>query len=182
MTNPTAVRREPYELGSMPRRGKMRTLDERVVRSRLATIFKLAIEVERWPELLSHYRVVRFRARASDDGGLFEMAANRPFGPMQWPTWWVSQMSVQRERSGGGDEPRIRFRHVEGITTGMEVEWSFQPVKGGTRVRIVHVWNGPRWPLVGGVAATSVIGPVFVHGIASRTLEGLARVAEQEPI
>jgi hypothetical protein len=165
MTNPTAVRREPYDLGSLPRRGKMRTVDERVVRSRLATIFKLAIEVERWPELLSHYRSVRFRERASDDGGLVEMSANRPFGPMQWPTWWVSQMSVQRERSGGGDDPRIRFRHVE-----------------GTRVRIVHVWNGPRWPLVGGVAATSVIGPLFVHGIASRTLEGLARVAEREPI
>jgi hypothetical protein len=36
--------------------------------------------------------------------------------------------------------------------------------------------------VVGGVAANSVIGPVFVHGIASRTLEGLALVAEQEPI
>jgi hypothetical protein len=29
------------------------------------------------------------------------------------------------------------------------------------------------------IAATEVIGPVFIHGIASRTLEGLARVAEQ---
>jgi hypothetical protein len=91
-------------------------------------------------------------------------------------------MAVLRERAGAGGEPCIRFRHVEGITTGMEVEWSFVPVSGGTRVRIVHVWNGPPWPLVGGVAATSVIGPVFVHGIASRTLEGLAKVAEREPI
>ena len=160
----------------------MRTVDERVIRSRLATIFRLAVEVERWPELLAHYRYVRFRERASDDGGLVEMAANRPFGPVNWPTWWLSQMSVQRESPKGGEEPRIRFRHVEGITSGMEVEWSFHPVKGGTRVRIVHVWNGPEWPLVGGVAATSVIGPVFVHGIAERTLAGLAKVAEEEPI
>jgi hypothetical protein len=63
----------------------------------------------------------------------------------------------------------------------MEVEWSFTAVAGGgTHVRILHRWDGPRWPVVGVVAATAVIGPVFVHGIASRTLAGLARVAEQE--
>ena len=37
-----------------------------------------------------------------------------------------------------------------------------------------------RWPLIGVFAATAVIGPVFIHGIASRTLAGLARVAERE--
>jgi hypothetical protein len=80
--------------------------------------------------------------------------------------------------------PAVRFRHVGGVTTGMDVEWSFTPVAapGGalaTRVRIVHAWDGPRWPLIGIFAATSVIGPVFVHGIAERTLAGLARVAER---
>jgi hypothetical protein len=59
------------------------------------------------------------------------------------------------------------------------VEWSFTPVSGGTLTRIVHVWNGPRWPFIGRVAATQVIAPVFVHGIASRTLAGLAAVAER---
>jgi ribosome-associated toxin RatA of RatAB toxin-antitoxin module len=182
MSETVTMRREPFALGALPRDGRMRTVDERFVRSRLATIFRLAIEVERWPELLPHYRFVRFRERTSDDGGLVEMAANRPFGPFNWPAWWLSQMAVQRKSAKGGDEPRIRFRHVEGITAGMEVEWSFHPVKGGTRVRIVHVWNGPPWPLVGGVAATSIIGPVFIHGIAQRTLAGLAKVAEAEPI
>jgi hypothetical protein len=160
----------------------MRTVDERFVRSRLATIFQLAIDVERWPTLLPHYRYVRFLERASDGGGIVEMSANRPFGPVNWPTRWVSQMSVQREAQRGGDEPRVRFRHIDGITTGMDVEWSFHPERGGTRVRIVHAWNGPPWPVVGGIAAVNVIGPVFVHGIASRTLEGLAKVAEAEPI
>jgi hypothetical protein len=41
------------------------------------------------------------------------------------------------------------------------------------------VWNGPSWPLIGELAARGVIGPVFVHGIASRTLAGLARAAER---
>jgi hypothetical protein len=37
----------------------------------------------------------------------------------------------------------------------------------------------PGWPLIGPVAALAVIGPVFVHGIASRTLAGLAAAAER---
>jgi hypothetical protein len=61
----------------------------------------------------------------------------------------------------------------------MEVEWTFQEVAGGTHVRIVHVWNGPPIPVVGELVAATVIGPVFVHGIASRTLAGLAASAEQ---
>ena len=35
-------------------------------------------------------------------------------------------------------------------------------------------------PVVGAPAATLVIGPVFVHGIASRTLAGLARMRERQ--
>ena len=65
----------------------------------------------------------------------------------------------------------------------MDVEWTFAPATAGdttrTLVRIVHVWDGPRWPVVGTAAAVAVIGPVFVHGIASRTLAGLAAVAER---
>jgi hypothetical protein len=75
--------------------------------------------------------------------------------------------------------PAIRFRHIEGITTGMDVEWQFLAEHGGTRVRIIHAWDGPSWPLIGPIAATRLIGPVFVHGIASRTLSGLAAVAER---
>lgn len=76
--------------------------------------------------------------------------------------------------------PSIRFRHVGGITKGMDVEWTFDERSDGTLVRIVHAWDGPSWPAIGVFAATHVIGPVFVHGIASRTLAGLARVAERE--
>jgi len=76
--------------------------------------------------------------------------------------------------------PSIRFRHIAGITKGMDVEWTFAPAPGGTHVRIVHVWDGPPIPLLGVWAAVYLIGPVFVHGIASRTLAGLAAVAERE--
>ena len=153
----------------------MHTLDERVVGAPVARIFDLARRVDEWPRHLPHYRFVRFRERAADGGGIVEMAAYRPFGAANWPTWWLSQMTVD-ERA-----PAVRFRHIGGITTGMDVEWTFAPAEGGTRVRILHVWDGPRWPLIGTFAATSVIGPVFVHGIASRTLAGLAAAAESRP-
>jgi hypothetical protein len=102
------------------------------------------------------------------------MAADRPFGPVGWPTWWKSEMSVD------DGAPSIRFRHIGGITKGMDVEWTFRAVPEGTAVKIVHVWDGPPVPFIGIPAATLVIGPVFIHGIASRTLAGLARAAERE--
>lgn len=168
---------EAYELGPLPTDRSLRTVDERVVRASVGRIFALAADVEGWPTHLDHYRYVRFTDRRRDGGGIVEMSANRPFGPVDWPTRWTSMMSVTAPSSG--TRGSIRFRHVGGITTGMEVEWTFEPHEAGTLVRIVHVWNGPRWPVIGGIAAHSVIGPVFVHGIASRTLAGLGRAAER---
>ena len=162
----------------MPASAEMRTVDERMVNAPLGRIFHLAADVERWPALLPHYRYVRFVDRRADGGGVVDMSANRPFGVVQWPTWWQSRMAVNAP--GGPRSPSIRYTHVAGVTRGMEVEWTFEEMAGLTRVRIVHMWDGPpSVPGVGALAASLVIGPVFVHGIASRTLAGLADVAEQ---
>ena len=169
--------RPPYHLGPMPTGRVMETTDEQLVSTPVRRMFDIARRVEDWPTHLPHYRYVRFRESTTDGGGLVEMAADRPFGPVGWPTWWLSEMEIDHAT------PAIRFRHVDGITSGMEVEWSFTPAgpsaAAGTLVRILHVWNGPAWPLIGNFSAKSVIGPVFIHGIASRTLAGLARVAER---
>jgi ribosome-associated toxin RatA of RatAB toxin-antitoxin module len=143
-------------------------------------VFQIVRDVEQWPAHLAHYRFVRFRERASDGGGIVEMAANRPFGLFNWPTWWLSEMQVLGAAGTTGATPAVRFRHIGGITKGMDVEWRFEQSDGGTRVELVHAWDGPRWPLIGVLAATIVIGPVFVHGIATRTLKGLARIAERD--
>ena len=172
--SPIRELRPPFVLGPMPVGRAMETRDERVVRAPVRTIFDIVRAVEEWPALLAHYRSVRFRERATDGGGVVAMSANRPFGLLNWPTWWLSEMSVDDQ------VPAVRFRHIGGVTEGMEVEWSFEAGEGGTHVRLLHVWDGPHWPLVGVAAATMVLGPIFIHGIASRTLEGLARVAESE--
>ena len=177
MTEPTTERvRAPYRLGPMPLQRPMITVDELTVRATRDVMFDIAKEVLAWPEHLAHYNFVKFRSRTRDGGGLVEMSADRPFGgPLNWPTWWLSEMSIDPTI------PNIRFRHVEGITTGMDVEWQFllRADPDVTHVRIVHAWDGPGFGPFGRIAAQAVIGPVFIHGIASRTLAGLARAAEQ---
>jgi hypothetical protein len=62
----------------------------------------------------------------------------------------------------------------------MDVLWEVIPDGDGhTLLRITHAWGGPAWPLIGPFAADSVIGPHFIHFIASRTLAGVAREAER---
>ena len=159
----------------MPMQRHMITVDEQTVRAPRERIFAIAKDVLSWPKPLAHYTDVTFRHRARDGGGLVAMSADRPFGgPVNWPTWWLSEMTVDESI------PNIRFKHVQGITKGMEVEWQFlrRDDPDVTHVRIVHAWDGPWWPLIGRIAAMAVIGPVFVSGIASRTLAGLARAAE----
>ena len=186
----------------------MRTVDQIVISAPVARVFPVAAQVERWPEILPHYRWVRFLDR-SDRGGTVEMAAWRPFGPLRYPVWWVSEMTVDPTAC------EIRYRHVRGITTGMDVVWRCAsqarshaeawarrdtvlkdialqrsaspspPLRVGTTeyvetvVTIVHEWQGPAWPLIGRLAARLVIGPVFIHGIASRTLAGIKREVER---
>jgi ribosome-associated toxin RatA of RatAB toxin-antitoxin module len=150
----------------------VRTVDHTRVRAPAARVLEAAADVERWPALLPHYRWVRMLERR-DDGGLVEMAAWRPFGPLNYPTWWVSEMRIDRSA------PAVHYRHVRGITTGMDVVWRIEPAGEWTDVTIVHDWSGPSWPLVGSAAAAWVIGPVFVHGIASLTLAGIRRAIEE---
>jgi len=156
----------------------MYTLDETWMAADVGSCFRAAADVERWPEWLSHYRWVRFQRRDGFGRGRVEMAAWRAFGPLPYPVWWVSEMHLDEAR------PAVHYRHVGGITTGMEVFWSFEASgEGGTQVRIVHEWaTGPAWPLPTGarrLVAAHVIGPHFIHHVASRTLAGIKRQVER---
>ncbi len=147
----------------------MITSDEHLMPAALRECVRVAADVERWPEILPHYRWVRFHDKRAFATGRVEMAAWRDFaGPLRYPTWWVSDMSFDEQA------PAILYRHIDGITRGMRVRWEFEPVGEATRVRVVHQWDGPPWPLVGRAAADLVIGPRFVSAIARRTLAGVA--------
>ena len=151
---------------------RMRTVDQIAIRAPIDRVFQAASDVERWPAILPHYRWVRVLQR-TPDGALVEMAAWRPFGVFRYPAWWVSEMTVDRRARV------IRYRHLRGITRRMNVSWRLVDAPGGVDVTIVHEWAGPAWPLIGPLAARLVIGPVFIHGIASRTLAGIKQEAER---
>jgi ribosome-associated toxin RatA of RatAB toxin-antitoxin module len=146
----------------------MNTSNSIWMRAPIPVIYRLAAEVERWPELLPHYRWVTLLER-KDNRKLVEMAARRDFIPVKW-------RAVQNLDP---DTPEIRFRHVWGVTRGMEVVWRFVPRDGGTLVTIDHALD-LRWPLVGHLVAERIIGPFFVTAIAGKTLRRIKQLAEAE--
>jgi len=128
-------------------------------------VFDLAAEVERWPELLPHYRYVRRLPDAAERH--FEMGARRGPIPVSW-------RAIQRPLP---DERRIEFVHTGGVTRGMEVAWHFEERDGALDVSIEHELE-LEWPLIGDFAAEHVIGPRFIEAIAGRTLRRVKELAE----
>lgn len=149
----------------------MRTVDRRRIRAPAERVYRTAAAVEQWPDILSHYRWVVLEHR-DGEADIVEMAAWRPFGFFKYPTWWRSRMWADAEGM------TVRYRHIDGITTGMDVEWRVMPDGSETEVTIVHQWAGPSWPIIKRPAADWVIGPLFVSAIATRTLAGLGRHLE----
>src|SRR2546425_11557013 len=130
----------------------MRTVDQTLIRAPMERAFQVASDVERWPEILSHYRWVRFIDR-HQRGGTVEMAAWRPFGRFRYPTWWVSEMTVDRRAR------EIRYRHIRGITRRMDVVWRLVEGPDGVAVTIVHEWRGPAGAAIGAVGGPPLPPP-----------------------
>src|SRR5437870_106588 len=105
----------------------MRAENAVLIRAPLKEIYDLAVAVERWPALLPHYRYVLVREEKGR-ARLLEMAARRDWIPL----WWLAVQECHPE------VPAIHFRHVRGLTSGMDVAWSFVPEPGGVRVGIRH--------------------------------------------
>jgi coenzyme Q-binding protein COQ10 len=151
------------------------TVDEATSSAPPHVCFQVAADVERWPEILPHYRSVSFQRKDGFATGVVRMSAMRDFGPIGYPTWWVSEMTHDAELR------RIYYKHIGGVTRGMDVVWEVEPLPGGgSELKIIHEWDGPAWPLIGPFAAEAVIGPHFVSHIAGRTLTGVCRAAEAQ--
>lgn len=128
-------------------------------------VFELAADIERWPEILPHYRYVRPIGNPGERR--FAMGARR--GPLP-VSWEAIQRPMRTER-------RIEFTHTGGVTRGMRVAWLFDEAAGGLDVSIEHELN-LGWPIIGAFAAEQVIGPHFIDAIAGRTLRRIRDIAE----
>lgn len=132
-------------------------------------IFRLAEDVERWPERLPHYRYVR-RLPAKGGERRYAMGARRGRIPVSWK-------AVQRPLP---DRSEIEFEHVGGVTRGMQVRWRLVPRDSAVEVSIDHELS-LGWPVVGEFVAHSIIGRGFIEPIAGRTLRQIKQLAEAGP-
>lgn len=151
----------------------MRTDNTVEMAGNLDHIVALAVDTERWPEILPHYRWVRLLDGGGDHKTV-EMAARRDRIPVKWR----AVQTVERD----GPTPVIRFVHVWGVTKGMDVAWTFVQRPDSVRVRIDHDFT-PWWPLIGAtpvgqLVADRIIGPHFVGAIAGRTLATIKAIVE----
>ncbi|GAB4455884.1 MAG: hypothetical protein OHK0029_12800 [Armatimonadaceae bacterium] len=149
----------------------MHTQNEIRVNAPLETVFALGAEIGRWAEILPHYRRVTV---TEDDGRVkqAEMAAFRHFGSLPFPVRWRTSQVLLPE------EGRIIFFHTGGITRGMYVEWVLTPeADGSVRVVIAHELRYPL-PFLTGWFARYIVGNIFIHHIAGRTLKRVKEIAE----
>jgi ribosome-associated toxin RatA of RatAB toxin-antitoxin module len=141
-----------------------------------ARIFELARDITRWPELLPHYRRVSVHARRGDRV-VAQMVAVRRVGPVGIPVTWRAE---QWSEDSDPNDLRLRFRHVRGVTRGMDVTWHIRPDRAGTRVTIAHDFWRPL-PLLGADALPFVVDRLFTRAIAGRTLRTFKALAEARP-
>ena len=140
------------------------------IRGPLQRIVALAADVERWPQILPHYRWVTLLA-GGGDRKVVEMAARRGRIPLRW-------RAVQ-EIDRSGPTPIIAYHHIWGPTRGMDVAWTFASTRDGIHVAIAHDFRPP-WPLIGNVVADRIIGPHFIEYVARLTLGTIKEIVERE--
>jgi ribosome-associated toxin RatA of RatAB toxin-antitoxin module len=139
------------------------------IRGDIKRIFQVAAQVDKWPDILPHYRWVRVLQRKRRRTTV-EMAARRGRIPVRWTA--VQEVFPYE---------RITYKHIKGFTTGMDVTWSFKPGQERVGVVITHDFS-LSWPLLGDFVSRYIVGALFVKPIASRTLQHLKQNVESGQI
>lgn len=168
-----------------------------ILKGNWADIWRFSSEIERWVDRLPHYRKIEILEvlDANEMGRKRRayMSSWRDLLPLKWsklnkqnvPGWidllripesWTTVQTL--EPNADPTQARILYTHVGGVTKGMEVIWSFQPLSDDYyRVSISHNWKS-KWPLIGGLA-TYIIQTQVVHDIADKTLSTMKRLAAE---
>ena len=133
-------------------------------------VYAFGSQTDRWPQILPHYRSVRV---------LEERGATRVVAMSAWrdlfPVRWVA------EQTNDPATPHIAFHHLRGWTRGMDVEWIFEPIDGGTRVTIEHRLAF-QFPVAAEWLGRHVVSNYFIHGVAARTLACVKALAERAAV
>ena len=128
-----------------------------IMNAPVQTIFNTAANLENWPNFLPHYRYIRYLERGPNRNVVI-MAAVRAGIPIAW----TSEQIIDRDRR------EVHFNHLKAWTKGMHVVWTFRETAAGVLVEIVHDLQYRVRVLA--PIVEKVIGGVFIHPVASRTL------------
>jgi len=128
--------------------------------------YRLVSDIEAYARLMPDYSNTRVVAR---EGNSITMEKTASVRGLRF-TW----------TSVGTPEPpdRVRYRWIRGILRGMETIWTVTPAEEGCQLEIVHQIHWPWW-LGGNLIARGVIYPLFVHGMAQKTLRLVKQALER---
>jgi uncharacterized membrane protein len=154
---------------STTRKTAMHTENRIEILGDVRRVFQVAAQIDKWPQILPHYRSVRVLQRKKRRTTV-EMAARRGRLPVRWTA--VQEVFPYE---------RITYRHIKGFTAGMDVTWSFTPGQGRVQIVITHDFS-LSWPVVGGFVSKYIVGQLFVKPIAARTLRHIKQRVEAEPV
>ncbi len=157
----------------------MHTENTITISAPIERIFTLAADIQRWPDMLPHYRFVRVLDQNTDGTRkVVEMAAVRDGFPVKgvpYPVKWQSVQICDRAAR------KIYFKHLAGIAQGMWVVWTMVPDPQGSGVQ-VSIGHDLTYPLtvLNGWFARDLVGRGFVQSIAGQTLATIKQIAEAE--
>jgi ribosome-associated toxin RatA of RatAB toxin-antitoxin module len=139
-----------------------------VIKAPLERIFQTASDLNRWPDILPHYRWIRFHEQSAASS-IVNMAAWRGIIPIQW----TSEYRIDT------DKTEMHFNHLKAFTKGMHVVWRFTPTADGVKVSILHDLEN-RIPVLSRFINEYIIGRFFIGPVANKTLAYMKKHLEAE--
>jgi uncharacterized membrane protein len=130
-----------------------------------ADVFETAANLENWPNILPHYRYIKYVKRERDRN-LVIMAATRSGIPISW----MSEQIIDRQKI------EVRFHHLKAFTKGMFVVWTFRETPAGVLVEIAHDLKFRVRALA--PLMEPIIGDFFIGYVANRTLRCMKAYVE----
>ena len=139
-----------------------------IVKGDKKAVYEVAKDMEQFPQFMPDVESVEVVER-TEKGTVTEWAANIDGAPINW-----------RERDEFDDqEPRIRYKLIEGDLDKFEGEWTFDEVPEGTCVRLTVEYD------LGISELEELIGPILrekVLGNAQKMLEAIKEKVESSRI
>lgn len=133
-----------------------------IIPAKREKVFSVSTDFEAWPQFIPTYKEVRIIERKGN-----KMVIERKGSVGLREVLWRSEAELFPSQ-------RISSRQVIGPIPDMEIEWLFEDVQEGTRIRLMHSFSYKKLPLIGWVIGRLIVARV-VSGMAQKTLEAIKK-------